>query len=585
LEINFNKFIPTPKLGNYLGLQEFYDKYLPGNSTVNINNDNFIVHTSDLSVGIENCSLDISKSNVVVPNTPSVLPKLRTAMEFKRKPGLTENVLAMIKRNFNAPELMSVMDNEAVAVKVVDKLFSTVLTGSFDRSVIPSLIDFEEWYMRQEASTLGQIKNTTHMSALDTYKHIIKETPKAKLDLSIQSEYPALQTIIYHEKDVNALFGPIFAFLTERLLEMIDQNRFMIYTRKTVEDIENFFLGISTSSNLEVLELDISKYDKSQNDFHQAVEMLIWDRLGLDAILGEMWKRGHQLTTVKDYKAGIRTQLWYQRKSGDVTTFIGNTLIITACMASITDLDKCVKAAFCGDDSIVLFPKGMEYRSTMELAALQWNFNAKLLVKRHGYFCGKFIVMHESGCKVFPDPLKIITRLGNKNLRNEEHIEEMRVSLMDLTKSYGNSAYVHLLDDAFNEVYAGGGSCQYVLNCMWKIITDRNLFRDLFVIVDNGGCANRAGGKKSDESHRGRWTDECGKENTRRCVVSASGNSENRSHGRNAKGISEAEQVQRVEGKVRTDSSQVQVDNVRYSVEHEGHWGHVLKCFERNWGC
>jgi len=336
---------------------------------------------------------------------------------------------------------------------------------------------------------------------------------------------------------------------------------------------------------LEVLELDISKYDKSQNDFHQAVEMLIWDRLGLDAILGEMWKRGHQLTTVKDYKAGIRTQLWYQRKSGDVTTFIGNTLIITACMASITDLDKCVKAAFCGDDSIVLFPKGMEYRSTMELAALQWNFNAKLLVKTHGYFCGKFIVMHESGCKVFPDPLKIITRLGNKNLKNEEHIEEMRVSLMDLTKSYGNSAYIHLLDDAFNEVYAGGGSCQYVLNCMWKIITDRNLFRDLFVIVDNGSCTDRVREKGSAGNHQGRRIDGRGKENIGQHVIGTAGGTENRSYSRYAEGVSETKQVQRVEGKVRADRSQVQVDNIRHSIEHEGHWGHILECFERNWGC
>ena len=33
---------------------------------------------------------------------------------------------------------------------------------------------------------------------------------------------------------------------------------------------------------MDILELDISKYDKSQNEFHCAVEYEIWKRLGLD---------------------------------------------------------------------------------------------------------------------------------------------------------------------------------------------------------------------------------------------------------------------------------------------------------------
>ena len=33
---------------------------------------------------------------------------------------------------------------------------------------------------------------------------------------------------------------------------------------------------------MDILELDISKYDKSQNEFHCAVEYEIWKRLGLE---------------------------------------------------------------------------------------------------------------------------------------------------------------------------------------------------------------------------------------------------------------------------------------------------------------
>ena len=47
---------------------------------------------------------------------------------------------------------------------------------------------------------------------------------------------------------------------------------------------------------MDVLELDSSKYDKSQNEFHCAVEYEIWRRLGLEDFLAEVWKQGHKLS-------------------------------------------------------------------------------------------------------------------------------------------------------------------------------------------------------------------------------------------------------------------------------------------------
>ena len=57
-------------------------------------------------------------------------------------------------------------------------------------------------------------------------------------------------------------------------------------------------------------------------------------------------KQGHRKTTLKDYTAGIKTCIWYQRKSGDVTTFIGNTVIIAACLASMLPMEKITKEPF-----------------------------------------------------------------------------------------------------------------------------------------------------------------------------------------------------------------------------------------------
>ena len=256
---------------------------------------------------------------------------------------------------------------------------------------------------KQESSTIGQLANFdfVDLPAVDQYRHMIKAQPKQKLDLSIQTEYPALQTIVFHSKKINAIFGPLFSELTRILLESIDSSRFLFFTRKTPEQIEEFFSDLDSHVPMDVLELDISKYDKSQNEFHCAVEYEIWRRLGLDDFLAEVWKQGHRKTTLKDYTAGIRACLWYQRKSGDVTTFIGNTVIVAACLASMIPMNKAIKAAFCGDDSLVYLPKGTELPDIQSAANLMWNFEAKLFRKTYGYFCGRYVIHHDRGAVVY----------------------------------------------------------------------------------------------------------------------------------------------------------------------------------------
>ena len=100
------------------------------------------------------------------------------------------------------------------------------------------------------------------------------------------------------------------------------------------------------------------------------------------------------------------------RKSGDVTTFIGNTIIIAACLSSMLPMERLIKGAFCGDDSILYSPKGTDFPDLQQGANLLWNFEAKLIRKRYGYFCGRYIIHHDRGCIVYYDPLKLISKLS-----------------------------------------------------------------------------------------------------------------------------------------------------------------------------
>ena len=266
----------------------------------------------------------------------------------------------------------------------------------------------------------------------------------------------------------------------------MDSSRFLFFTRKTPAQIEDFFGDLDSHVPMDILELDISKYDKSQNEFHCAVEYEIWRRLGFEDFLGEVWKQGHRKTTLKDYTAGIKTCIWYQRKSGDVTTFIGNTVIIAACLASMLPMEKIIKGAFCGDGSLLYFPKGCEFPDVQHSANLMWNFEAKLFKKQYGYFCGRYVIHHDRGCIVYYDPLKLISKLGAKHIKDWEHLEEFRRSLCDVAGSLNNCAYYTQLDDAVWEVHKTAPAGSFVYKSLVKYLSDKVLFRSLF--IDGSSC-------------------------------------------------------------------------------------------------
>lgn len=483
-----NLFVQAPKSGDVSDMQFYYDQCLPGNSTILNEFDAVTMQLRDNSLNVKDCVLDMSKS-VPLPKdgkTKPLTPVIRTAAEKPRKPSLIENLVAMIKRNFNSPELSGTIDIENTASVVVDKFFDSYLIKEKKTPKnLPLLCRSAlcRWLEKQETATLGQLADFDFIDlpAVDQYRHMIKSQPKQRLDLSIQTEYPALQTIVYHSKKVNAIFGPLFSELTRQLLEMIDSSRFLFYTRRTPAQIEEFFSDLDTHCPMDILELDISKYDKSQNEFHCAVEYEIWRRLGLDEFLAEVWKHGHRKTTLKDYTAGIKTCLWYQRKSGDVTTFIGNTVIIAACLSSMLPMDKLIKGAFCGDDSILYFPKGTEYPDIQSAANLMWNFEAKLFRKRYGYFCGRYLIHHDRGCIVYYDPLKLISKLGAKHVKDREHLEEFRRSLCDVAGSLNNCAYYTQLDDAIGEVIKTAPPGSFVFKSLVKFLSDKVLFQSLFL--------------------------------------------------------------------------------------------------------
>lgn len=89
---------------------------------------------------------------------------------------------------------------------------------------------------------------------------------------------------------------------------------------------------------------------------------------------------------------------------------------------------------FAGDDSVLFFKNEIfsRYDPSSRMADL-FNLVCKLLDRYCvPYFCSKFLILSEGYMYFVPDPLKFLTKLGRRDMTNYKHVEEYRVSCVDV---------------------------------------------------------------------------------------------------------------------------------------------------------
>jgi len=82
---------------------------------------------------------------------------------------------------------------------------------------------------------------------------------------------------------------------------------------------------------------------------------------------------------------------------------------------------------------------------------------------------------------VYYDPLKLISKLGAKHIKDREHLEEFRTSLCDVAGSLNNCAYYTQLDEAVSEVIKTAPPGSFVYKSLVKFLCDKRLFQSLFL--------------------------------------------------------------------------------------------------------
>lgn len=468
-------------------LQSFYDECLPGASYACDEFDEYEFEYNDIDLRLEATKFDYSRSFNHVPtdginakNSEYLRSRLRTSQPHDRPKTQRQILVAMGKRNCEVPIFVMPCD--------LQELCDTTFKSFVDSYCVPDAwaklkryskdplsIDKDallEWAATHENIKLSRLTNeevpleTTEMYE---YNLNIKSVAKNTLTPASCNEYPALQTIVHHDSRVNVVFSSIFRQLCDRLNSLIKPNVHMPF-RKSVRQLEdhlNRFL--ESEMDYDTLEVDMSKYDKSQVDNTYAFEIFLYKSLGLDALLAEHWNSSHRITLVKNILCGITAMIAWQRKTGDATTLLGNTVVGAAALAYAEPNVQHAKAMyFMGDDSLFFFTKKDMIRHPVNKSAIVermagcFNLEAKVMNYRDSYyFASYFIVRGTDFFRVIPDPLKRVERLGKTVPNDLSLLIQRYISFKDLVGSYADVTVQDNLKSSFYQRY----NCGIELEC------------------------------------------------------------------------------------------------------------------------
>lgn len=446
-------------------LQRYYDELFPLASTYDYSGDIRSVNVEEpLSFALANAVLDSSRArNYRERKFDRMHPVLRTHMPHVRPNTSVETLLSMVKRNLNVPDIKGDIDSEVVVEYMLERFMDVYVLDAHrhemrsfqERQIYPNAVDISEWLIGQGESTVDRLETDVplHLRKLWEYSFMIKPTVKPKLTDTAHAEYAALQTIAFTTKDINAIFCPVFKEVYKRLCVVMPE-KFKIFSELTNEQFCEHFDRVVPAYRRNVmtsLEVDVSKYDKSQGAETLDFECALMAEFGVPEYLVNLWRYAHIDTILRDRINGISLRVRFQRKSGDASTFYGNTFFLMSVLASLFPIESCDFAAFAGDDSILF---GDDFEDMNDYAASIFNLETKFFLDFHfSYFCSKFLLYNERKSWLIPDPVKLITKLGRADLVNEHHREDYRVSLVDLTTPFGDFRMFDMLSFAVAERY------------------------------------------------------------------------------------------------------------------------------------
>lgn len=485
-------------------IQMAIDYLLPGNSSLDTRMDvrNLINDDYDANLFFYG-SINIDKAIQQTKSRPVYAPKLRTACAPKRPTHLMTALPALYKRNMVNGFFAFESDYTARALETIEYACDKICVSDWREKMAhmrehPVRVNEESvvaWAECQDTAKLNRLEKEykgRQLTDLDVneYSLFLKPNNKPPVDTSVQTEVSQPQTVVFHEVSINAHFGPVFRQLEENWNSLLLPH--VLYNKKkNIDQIEEFINKVDSSDpekEFRYLENDFSAYDKSQHVSTWTLEREIYRSLGLDPELLEVWMDAHWFTKIRSAAVGLTMYVLFQRKSGDVTTSFGNTIVNMLTLFYTFKLTTFVYALFLGDDSLIkvrLAAVDIDViRSGPTRMMDAFNLICKFFVFLYGYFCGYIITKVDGENKLISDCLRRATKLGRLDINDARDFKEHWVSFGDVTRNYDDVLVVQQAAEALAERRADGDMYMlellyYALNSIGKSYKEyRSLYDD-----------------------------------------------------------------------------------------------------------
>lgn len=452
---------------------------------------------SDTAFHLQNCSFDHSRVQQPIKEFDCVKPVLQTAMSPPRPANsLKELLKAVEKRNCAVPKMQMTMDVYDKAVELFKKTLKYVYN---DRQRMDEITctreDVVRWLETQDSSIATIIEKTSITDlALNRYNLTIKKNSKPLLDMSAINTYASLQTVVFSKKDFNTYYCPVFKIIKKRMMqEMTD--KVLLFADLPPHDFGNKMTKLLTNydlTSLHSLEFDVSKYDKSQALLHLLVDCMLLRHFGMSDEDVNRWFLGHAYTVLYDPSSKLTVSNYFQRKSGDPSTWILNTMQVLVMIVNVIDVtqwDSIAMIVASGDDSEIISTSRL--RINNKRFADVFNYEVKVYDNyRSIYFCSKFLIIDEGTVYMIPDLLKLVKKLGRHDMKNRDHVLSYRRSVLDSLNDFivPDSVKIEYVSSINERHRMNLSSIDTVVDALFNLSIDDEKFESLY--YPNSGYYN-----------------------------------------------------------------------------------------------
>nr|WIM36807.1 polyprotein [Chrysanthemum kita-like virus] len=438
--------------------------------------NNMMIQPKIYDIKVTACAVDFVND---IRDSTYLTPVLETHMADKRLNTIQEQLLGLYKRNANVSSYQVAVNHERQVHDLIESFESCLMDRDYKISISKS--DTSEWLSDKGKAQIVAVQNELgEVMDFSRWVMMIKADVKPTLTDDVFMSYPAVQTILYCSKSYNAIFAPFLNKLRKRILDVLHP-KYFILSDDSIEGYEQLINANSFRLKGEVLELDMGKFDKSQGITALLLECEYFLRAQMPRWMVNLWFLSHIMPNVKGFGTTLRTKIPHQRRSGDPWTFGGNTIFLLSVLKYFCS-DRINYLMVSGDDSLVFgdFPLSFR-REVCSKISRDYLFDVKLCTFESKYFCSKFLVRTSLGYKLVPDPIKMLIKLGRKDLRDYQHVEEYRISMIDHVRSYKDLEVRLCLQKVFSDRYPKCPGVDALMESLCNVVYSKKAFQELFL--------------------------------------------------------------------------------------------------------